>query len=97
MTTEIGIAYGSAMDGVELDLIEWCGLDSLTYEQSDALWGATTDANLMLKCDYVECEATDGEEVCNYTDIYYRFYVASESDISKAKAELRRTILEIIS
>ena len=97
MSSELTIATGSAMDGLELDLVDWCGLNPLNDEQNDALWSATTDVNLMLECDYVACEATDGEEICNYTDIYYRFYVASESDISKAKAQLRQTVLEIIS
>ena len=97
MSDEVTITTGSAMDGLELDLVGWCGLDPLTDEQSDALWGTTTAVNLMLECDYVVCEETDGEEICNYTDIYYRFYVVSESDLSKAKAQLRQTILEIIS
>ena len=96
MGTDLTIANGSAMDGLDIDLIAWCVLDPLTDKQHDALWGTTTDINLIFDCEYVKCEATEGEEICRYTDAYYRFYVTSGSDVPKAQAQLKRMILKII-
>ena len=81
------ISVGSAMDGLDIDLIDWCGLNQLTDDQIDRLWSETSGLNLLLDCDVVIAEVSEGEELVNYTDVYYRFYVENEADLLKAKEQ----------
>lgn len=89
------ICSGSAMDGLDINLIDWCDLNQLTGDQIDRLWSETSELNLLLDCDVVIAEVSEGDELVNYTDVYYRFYVENEADLLKAKEQLRLAMMEI--
>lgn len=89
------ICSGSAMDGLDINLIDWCELNQLTDDQIDRLWSETSELNLLLDCDVVIAEVSEGEELVNYTDVYYRFYVGNNADLLKAKEQLRLAIMKI--
>lgn len=41
---------GSYIDGLDFDLVEWCGLPPLTDEEYDKVWNSMTDIGIIKDC-----------------------------------------------
>lgn len=88
------ICRGSYMDGVNIDVLRWCGLETLTYEEQDNLWEKTTEVGLFENCSSCDVEETLGtEEMPGQSDIFVKVVT---SNLSQCKLEIRRKILAII-
>lgn len=91
------VCSGSNMNGVDIDLVEYAGLPSLTYEQRDKVWGDNNEISLLEKCpsaDFDWQDEDDIEDIPLYTDGY--FTVVTD-DVEKLKSELRAVILGFLN
>ena len=89
----IQICSGSNMDGVDIDLIVFAELPELSCQQHDALWGATSELELLEECmsAYFDWQDEDDvENVPNYTDHSFTVFT---NEIETLKMELRSAIL----
>jgi hypothetical protein len=89
MASEI-VFRGSVCDGVDVDLVEWCGLPKLSDEQHDRLWGATNETDLIELCDSAFIQITgefDGGP--GQSDDLYQ---VETQEVDKFKEELRKVI-----
>ena len=68
------------MDGLDVDLVEWCGLEPIPIDKHDDVWSDVDPLNLMLTCiANVSIESKEGPEIPLYSDVFYKFI----SNISK--------------
>ena len=82
------------MDGVNIDVLRWCGLETLTYHEPDNLWEKTTEIRSFDNCLACDVEETLGiEEMPGQSDIFVKVV---SSNVSECKMEIRRKILAII-
>jgi hypothetical protein len=82
------------MDGVDRNLLAWCGLSDLTEDQEDKLWNSITELSLLESCNSCEVISTgDFDEVPSQSD---EFFKVVSDDIPKLKEELRAEINDIV-
>ncbi len=94
MKTEKVICNGSLMDGVDINVLTWCGLSDLSDDQHDKLWNYMTELNLFECCSSCEVIQTDEiDEMPGQSDV---FFEVVSSDILKCKSEVRSEIEKII-
>lgn len=94
METEKVICTGSLMDGVNINVLTWCGLSDLSDEQQDKLWNSITELNLFECCS--SCEVIQTGEIDEMPGQSDEFFKIVSSDISKCKSEVRSEIKQII-
>lgn len=88
------ICRGSLMDGVDRNLLAWCGLSDLTEDQEDKLWNSITELSLLESFNSCEVISTgDFDEVPGQSD---EFFKVVSDDIPKLKEELRAEINDIV-
>ena len=88
------ICRGSLMDGVDRNLLAWCGLSDLTEDQEDKLWNSITELSLLESCNSCEVISTgEFDEVPGQSD---EFFKVVSDDIPKLKEELRAEINDIV-
>ena len=88
------VFQGSLMDGVDVDLVQWCGLPPLSDEQNDRLWGEINEQDLIELCASAEILPTgEIDEVAGQSDEYYQVEV---ENVGRFKQELRNAITDII-
>jgi len=84
---------GSLMDGPDLDLVAFAGLE-LTDEESDRLVDETNMRDLLCECESVqEVEKYEVDEITGMSDVYYEYCVSFPEGL---RGELRTLILERI-
>jgi len=84
---------GSLMNGLNEDLISWCGLASLTDEEHDSLWGEINEHDLIEQCSAAEICFFDDDEEPGYSDDYYEVHCEDEQQL---KAELKELITSLL-
>lgn len=85
---------GSMMDGIDGNLVTWCGLPPLTDEQWDKVWGQTSEYSILSECSNAFIETTpDYDEVPGYTD---EFYDVITNDVDGLKREVRQIIQRLL-
>lgn len=88
------IFMGSYIDGCDVDLVHWCGLE-LTDAQSDQLWGNINSTDLLEQAGaYVETEEEIDDAAPGMNDTYYS---VTCDDVDKFRESLKAEILSIIS
>ena len=94
MKTEKVICNASLMDGVDINILTWCGLPNLTDEQQDKLWNSITELDLFECCSSCEVIQTgEFDEMPGQSDVFFKIV---SSDISKCKSELRCEVERLI-
>ena len=89
---QVDVCEGSQMDGLDIDLIDYCGLPELSDTEHDKLWGKTNPLDLLESCQWAFFDWQDEDEIENvplYTD---RYFTVTTTDEEKLKQELRETI-----
>jgi len=89
------IMQGSYMDGLNIDLVGWCGLPPLTDEEHDKVWGETNDIEIIRNCLNAEIEETEGPDVPLMTDTFVYVRVDSEESHKRLKKEVRESLEEL--
>ena len=90
---QIDVCEGSQMDGLDIDLIDYCGLPELSDTEHDKLWCKTNPVGLLESCQWASFDWQDEDEIENvplYTD---RYFTVTTTDEEKLKQELREVIL----
>ena len=86
------VCTGSYMDGIDIDVFDYCGLSELTDEEQDRVWEETNALDLFWGCCSAQVDEQDEDEieqVTNYTD---REYIVSTNNEESLKAELKAAI-----
>ena len=83
------------MDGLDEDLVEWCGLPPLSDEEYERVWIDADPLFSMLTCfANVEIKKKYGPEIVRHSDIFYKFIVSSEKELLALKEEIKEEILD---
>lgn len=86
---------GSAMDGLDVDLVERCGLEPIPIEKYDDVWSDVDPLNLMLTCiANVSIESKYGPEIPLYSDVFYNFVVYTKEEETALVEEVRKEITD---
>lgn len=94
METEKVICTGSLMDGVNINVLTWCGLSDLSDEQQDKIWDTITELELFECCS--SCEVIQTGEIDEMPGQSDEFFKIVSSDILKCKSEVRSEVEQII-
>ena len=89
------IMQGSYMDGLDIDLVEWCGLSPLSDEEHDKVWGVTNDIEIIRNCLYADVEEIQGPDIPLATDTYVYVSVDSEKSLKLVKEDVKDTIEDL--
>jgi len=89
------VCDGDIVDGLEIDLIEFSGITTLTEEQEDKLWSQATDIQLVERC--VECELVFTGEKDDVPSQSTEFFKLVTDNIEGFKEELRNEIWDVIN
>ena len=92
MSDLVRLFGGSYLDGCEVNLLDWCGLE-LTDEEEDRLDIETTDL-LEEAGAYVEIDREIDDAPPGMNDTYYSVYCSDEESF---KRNLKAKIIELIS
>jgi hypothetical protein len=88
------ICYGSLMDGLSIDLIEYSEISTLSESEEDLLWSENTDISIINQSSRAELVVTgEFDEIPGQSD---EFYEVETDDPISFKAELRQIISNII-
>ncbi len=97
LNKSILICTGSLMNGLDdFDIVKWSGHSELKYGEENKIWNTTTDIDLLQNCPYINCIETEGEDIVNYSDSYFKFFVYSE-DLNKVKTFIKDQIKKLIT
>lgn len=86
------VCTGSYMDGIDIDVFDYCGLSTLTDEQQDRVWQETNVLDLFWDCcsaQVYEQGEDEIEQIPLYTD---REFTVSTDNEESLKAELKAAI-----
>ena len=89
------IMQGSFMDGLDIDLVAWCGLPPLTDEEHDKVWGVTNDIEIMQNCSYADLEEIQGLDIPLASDTFVYVRVDSEESHKRVKEDVKNTIEDL--
>ena len=89
------IMQGSYIDGLDIDLVEWCGLPPLTDEEHDKVWNATTEMEIIQNCAYADVEEIEGPDKPLMSDTFVYVSVLSKKNNEQLKVEVRERLLEL--
>ena len=93
MTKEYTISAGTMLEGLEIDLVAYAGLQ-LTEVQYDTLQDELSDLELLSHCESYHLNPHEDEDVVSNDDDDF-FYLASYNE-DALKSELRLKIKEIL-
>ena len=83
------------MDGLDVDLVEWCGLEPIPIDKHDDVWSDVDPLNLMLTCiANVSIESKEGPEIPLYSDVFYEFIVYNKEEEKALIEEVREEITD---
>ena len=93
------ITRGSYMDGLDINLIEWCGLGHLPEEDVDKIYQNTNDIDLINRCSEADIIEKQGPDIVCETDIYIKVYLhnGTDEELEALKAEVKEEFLEILN
>lgn len=89
------IMQGSYMDGLDIDLVKWCGLPPLTDEEHDKVWGETSDIQIIQNCINADVEEREGPDIPLMSDTFVKVTVFSEDEYKNLKEEIRECIVDL--
>ena len=85
------VFFGSLMNGLNVDLVTWCGMDPLSDKQHDLLWGTINEQDLLEECDAAEiCFTEETDDQPGYSDAYYEVHCEDEMAL---KDQVRTAIM----
>ena len=92
------ITGGSYMDGLDINLIEWCGLGHLSEEDVEKIYNNTNNIDLIHRCSEADIEEERGPDIVCETDIYINVYLhnGTDEELKALKAEVKDEFLEIL-
>ena len=92
------ITGGSYMDGLDINLIEWCGLGHLSEEDVEKIYNNTNDIDLIHRCSEADIIEKQGPDKVRETDIYIKVYLhnGTDEELEALKAEVKDECLEIL-
>ena len=82
------------MDGVNINVLTWCGLSDLSDEQQDKIWDTITELELFECCS--SCEVIQTGEIDEMPGQSDEFFKIVSFDILKCKSEVRSEVEQII-
>ena len=86
------------MDGIDIDLVEWCGLAPLTDDQWDRVWGNASPITILENCIYAEWETTaEFDEMPGFSDRYFKITVDNSEDLDTLKQEVREQVEKLLA
>ncbi|MDB9870036.1 hypothetical protein OAD33_03085 [Alphaproteobacteria bacterium] len=93
------ITGGSYMDGLDINLIEWCGLGHLSEEDVEKIYNNTNDIDLIHRCSEADIEEERGPDIVRETDIYIKVFLhnGTDEELEALKAEVKEEFLEILN
>ena len=80
---------GSFMNGLDEDLFDWCELRNLSDEESDKVWGSTSEIGILENCTLAEIVYAESPETLLFSDTYYDVFT---EDLEQLKVEVRNEI-----
>ena len=90
------ICSGSLMDGIDIDLLEWAGIDC-TEDESEELWSEYSPIGLLRECANAYIEYSDDDEFDErpgYSDRYFNVEVIG--DPNNLKKEIKELFYSVI-
>ena len=90
---ELEVCTGDLIDGLDIDLVKYSGIGTLSDEQHDKLWAEMTDINLVEMCDNCELLETGEWDSPGQSTVFYSLIT---EDQAAFQSELRNKIMEII-
>ena len=89
------IMQGSYMDGLDIDLVEWCGLPPLTDKEYDKVWNEISDIQIIKNCFYADVEEIEGPDIPRMSDTYVYVTVFTDKEHDKLKEEVRECLIDL--
>jgi hypothetical protein len=89
------VMQGSFMDGLDIDLVEWCGLPPLTDEEHVKVWDLTNDIEIIRNCLNADIEEIEGPDVPLMTDTFVYVRVLNKKGHEALKDEVRECLEDI--
>ena len=90
------ICNGSLMNGIDIDLLEWAGIDC-TEDERDELWSEYSEIGLLNECSSAYLDYNDDDdfdELPGYSDRYFNVEVIG--DPNNLKKEIREFFYSVI-
>ena len=85
------VCNGSLMDGLDIDLLDWAGID-YTDDEYEKFWEDVNDRKIMDDCDNSEFEVTgEIDEIPGQSDEFFKVYTWN---IEALKNEIREKFKE---
>lgn len=82
------------MNGLDQNLLDWCGLQNLGDVELDKIWSTTSDMEILENCESAEIESAEGPEVPLFTDTWIEVY---SQDVEKLRLEVKGQIIDLLS
>ena len=86
------VCTGSNMDGIDIDVFDYCGLSTLTDEQQDRVWQETNVLDLFWNCCSAQVDEQDEDEIEQIPLYSDREFTVSTDNEESLKAELKAAI-----
>jgi|TARA_B110000971_G_scaffold218900_1_gene258711 hypothetical protein len=87
------VCSGSAMNGLDINLVEFCDLAPFSDKDHDKVCDYATDIVHFEECSKADCYAVEGEDIPRFSDTYYTI---ETDDLAGLKREMRELIISII-
>jgi hypothetical protein len=88
------ICRGSLMDGVDINILTWCGLSELSNIQEERLWEEIGEIELFENCHSCEViETSEIDEMPGQSDVFIKVVT---TDVDTCKNEMRSAIMKRI-
>ena len=92
---ETKVCTADWIDGLSIDIIDYCEIGDLTDEQLEMLWLKYTDISLINSCD--DCFMVKTGEFDEVPGQSTEFFLIMTDDERQLKAQIRELILDAIS
>jgi hypothetical protein len=94
MPKDVLICSGTMMEGLDIDIVKYCGIKTLTIEQYDTLHDEVSDLELVISCKHYHFNSHEDPDVVAADDDDF-FYLATDNE-DAFKKELRAKICAIL-
>ena len=92
---EVKVCTGDWLQGLSIDILEYCDIGELSTEQKRKLWDKYTDISLMSSCD--DCFLIKTGELDEVPGQSTEFFSVMTDNEDQLRAEIRDKIMEVIN
>jgi len=92
---ETKVCEGDWLGGLSIDILKYCGMSDLSWEEKDKLWNTYTDIALIRACD--DCfmvKTGEFDEIPGQSTEYFSFMTDDEEALKLQLRELIRAAIQ---